>query len=184
MNKIYIKQRGYDLGHLQPIVRLMDLDLRAGNKKKDARLEISFSNHCYSRGPEQDEVIPPDELVPDGSKHKPRNRIFCPIRYEQSLFLVARIDALIADNGLVSKSRHLKFFSTTAVTQDDQGNPVVCSYYIFMSASKKQDLGKPKKIDIFVESAYFEKPTVPSPVSQGQPLKLSEILGQVWEGTL
>lgn len=181
-NHLQINGQLYDLIHLRPFTRVMDLDLRGGNKKKGAHLEFRFSNHCYSRSPAVGEVIPPGELVQDGSKHSPRNRIFCPLRYEQSLSLVAHIDELIHGNGTVHRSRKLNFFTIKSVSITEFGLKIVCSYFVFMSAAKRQDAGKPKKIEIFVESAYLENPNIPNPNSEGNPLKFSEVLGKVWEG--
>lgn len=170
-----------DISHLAPITHRMTLDLRGGKQKKNAFLEISFSNHCYSRGPAEGEEIPADMFVADGSIHMPRNRIFCWNRYGHSLDLARKIGELVQNNGDVCKSRHRNFFSTTVVTQD--GDEV--SYYIFISAKKAQDDGHPPKLVLYVESAYPESPHIPSPEGQGSSMPLSEMLGKVWvDGTI
>lgn len=178
--KISVQGALVDISHLAPITRLMNLDLRGGKQKKNAFLEISFSNHCYSRGPADGEEIPADMLVPDGSKEKPRNRIFCYTRYGHSLDLVRKIDELVQGNETVCKSRHRNFFSTTVVTQDADGSTIEVPYYIFISARKAQDPGKPPKLVLFIESAYPESPHIPSPEGQGRSMLLSEMLGKVW----
>lgn len=151
----------------------MTLDLRGGVQKKDAWLEFRFSNHCYSRGPNESELpIPGEMLVRDGA----RQRIFCQTRYSLSLGLVAHIDNLIAQNGKVEKSRHLNFFSTTIVTPAGIQTP----YYVFMRPKKKQDPNQPPKLDIFVESAYHQDPNIPAPASSSGPIPLSVVLGEIW----
>lgn len=183
--KISVQGALVDISHLASITHRMTLDLRGGKQKKNAFLEISFSNHCYSRGPADGEEIPADMLIPDGSRHMPRNRIFCPIRYGHSLDLVRKIGELVEGNGMVCKSRHRNFFSTTVVTQDENGSTIEVPYYIFISARKAQEDGKPPKLVLFVESAYPESPHIPSPEGQGSPMPLSEMLGKVWvDGTI
>lgn len=178
--QLLIQGRLVSISHLKPIVRTMTLDLRGGYQKKNARLEFRFSCHCYSRRPANGVAIPADLLVRDGSKHEPRDRIFCQMRYNQSITLVQHIDDLINTNGLVQRSRHLNFFSTHVVTVDAHGVNTTTPYYIFMDATKKQDTGHPPKLDIFVESAYLEDPNIPSPSGIGAAMHLSELLGRVW----
>lgn len=179
--RILINNQLVDISHLQEITRTMTLDISRGNtQKKNARLEFRFSCHCYSRGPKEGEHIPPELLVPDGSAEMPRDRIFCQIRYNLSLQLVQHIDRLIEENGIVQKSRHLNFFATQLLTPDEHGVMQEMPYYVFMKAKKKQDPNQPKKLDIFIESAYPDDPSVPAPVPKGGPMRLSFVLGEVW----
>ncbi|MCZ8441748.1 hypothetical protein [Achromobacter xylosoxidans] len=170
-----------DLSHLKTLVRHVDLDLRGNLKKKGARVEFRFSNHCYSRGPKKGETIPDNMLVSDGSDKHPRLRIFCDKRYGLSQALVQHIDDLINENRLVQRSRHLNFFAAPLVTVDENGQACERFYYIFMCAKKKQDTNQPPKISIFVESAYPEDPDIPSPGKEGDPLLFSVMLGNIWE---
>lgn len=180
--QILVQNQLVNISHLAPIVRQMTLDLRGGKQKRNARLEIRFSCHCYSRGPAIGEAIPLGMLVPDGSAHDPRNRIFCWVRYNHSLSLLQKIDSLIQNNEEVCRSRHHNFFSTTIVAQDRNGALVEIPYYIFISAKKKQDLGLPPKLDLFIESAYPDSPDIPSPQGGGALMPLSEMLGRFWDG--
>jgi hypothetical protein len=179
--KITVQGNLVDISHLAPITLRMNLDLRGGKQKKNAFLEISFSNHCYSRGPAEGEAIPIDMFIADGSKHMPRNRIFCWNRYRHSLDIARKVGELVENNGEVCKSRHQNFFSTTLVVQDENGNRVEVPYYIFISARKAREEGKPQKLVLYVESAYPDSPSIPSPVGQGGPMPLSEMLGKVWD---
>jgi len=179
--KIIINNQFVDISHLKDITRTMTLDISRGNKqKKDARLEFRFSCHCYSRGPKEGEAIPPGLRIPDGSFKMPRDRIFCHVRYNLSLLLVRHIDQLIEENGLVHKSRHLNFFATQLVTSDEHGVMQEIPYYVFMMAKKKKDPNQPPKLDIYIESAYPDDPSVPAPVPKGGAMRLSFVLGEVW----
>lgn len=178
--QISINAQIYDLSHLAPYTRTMDLDLRGGLVKKGARLSFRFSQHCYSRGPSVGEAIPAGWCVPEGPADKPRDRIFCVQRYGHSLQLVQHLDTLIQTNGQVQRSRHLNFFATTLVVTGANGQPVSVPYYIFLMAKKKQDPSQPPRLDIFVESAYPHDPNIPGPIGTGSPIPLSVLLGQVW----
>lgn len=177
---LIILGKSIDLSHLARISRRLTLDLPDGKQKLNALVEFDFSSHCYSRRPKKNEAIPQGVLVKDGSKHKPRNRIFCPIRYSYSKSLVQRIDDLIANNGTVEYSRHQNFFSTSLVDFLENGQPVTISYFIFMSAKKTNRVNEERRITVFVESAYHEDPAIPPPVGHGRPIQFSKLLGCIW----
>jgi hypothetical protein len=170
---ILINDQPVDISHLAPIQCRMDLNVLGGKIKKNALLEFKFSNHCYSRGQKDGEIVPADMLVIDGA----RERIFCKTRYSLSFNLTRHIYDLVSNNGMVEKSRHLNFFSTTIVSP----NGVEIPYYVFMRPQKKQDANQPPKIYVHVESAYHhDDQSIPAPTSKGTAQKLSEVLGEVW----
>jgi hypothetical protein len=172
----------YSLAHLQvPVMRKIPVALRGFAQKKSVLVEFHFSNHCYSRGPSEGEVIQKDLLVLDGSKRHPRNRIFDIRRHQLSLGLVGHIDALIATDGEVRNSRHDNFFSVQGALEKTAGVSTVVDYFIFMNARKVANPGQEKRIKIFVESAYPESPNVPFPNSMNTRI-FSELLGSVWSG--
>lgn len=168
----------YSLAHLADIERRIEVPLR-GDQKKIVLVEFRFSNHCYSRGPAQDEVIPPALKIPDGSKEKPRDRIFDQRRYNLSFQLVACIDTLIASQGNVHNSRHDNFFRMDTLQESIQGVLTPVSYYIFMSAKKSALPEQEKRIRVHVESAYPELPNVPNPESTRE-RPFVEVLGEIW----
>ncbi len=168
----------YSLAHLAEIERRIEVPLR-GNLKKKILVLFRFSCHCYSRGPAQGEVIPPAFRIPDGSKEMPRDRIFDPRRYNLSFQLVGCIDALIASQGHVHKSRHDNFFRIDTQQETIDGVLTPISYYIFMSAKKSAEPQQEKRIRIHVESAYPESPSVPDPHSE-RALPFVEMLGKIW----
>jgi len=172
----------YDLSHLTSrVVRTMTLDLRAGKQKHNVRLEFRFSCHCYSRKPKAGETIPTHLFIPEGPRSNPRDRIFCEKRYLLSLDLLTLIDDLILNNKEVDRSRNHNIFSTHLVMFNEDGTSTEIEYYIFMDVNKKQDPSQPPKLEIFIESAYPQDDNVPNPASHGRPLKLSVVLGNVWE---
>ena len=168
----------YSLSHLAKIERKVEVAL-PGNLKKTILVEFRFSCHCYSRGPSKGEGIPPALKIADGSKEKPRDRIFDLRRYQLSFELVACIDALIADHGQVQKSRHDNFFRVDTLQETIEGVLTPITYYIFMSARKSVEPNQEKRILIYVESAYPELPSVPSPHSTRE-MSFAEALGKVW----
>lgn len=178
--QLTINNQSYDISHLGPITRTMNLDLRGGSVKKNARLSFRFSCHCYSRGPSVGESIPDGWLVPDGSPQKPRDRIFSEERYNYSLQLVHHLDTLIQTNGKVQRSRHLNFFATTLTLPSSDGQQLTVPYFIFLDAKKKQDPNYPPRLDIFVESAYTDDPNIPGPFGEGAAVPLSVLLGTIW----
>lgn len=172
----------YSLSHLAQIDRRIEVPLRGGFTKK-LLVEFRFSCHCYSRGPSQGETIPHALRIPDGSVHTPRDRIFDQRRYDLSFNVVGCIDALINSQGDVHKSKHDNFFRVDTLTELVEGlsQPVRVSYYIFMSATKVADPGTEKRIRIYVESAYPDLPTIPSPTFV-RVQSFALMLGKVWGG--
>eukprot|EP01034_Spumella_vulgaris_P001462 gene1462-1935_t len=140
-----IAGKTFSLAHLAMFTRKVDVPLRGIANPKKILVEFRFSSHCYSRGAEG-EVIPDGYLIPDGSKHLLRNRIFDHRRYELSKGLARHIDDLISSNGDVRKSRHDNFFSVSDVFEDANGIQTVCSYFVFMSGRKVSEPNQEKRL--------------------------------------
>lgn len=98
-------------------------------------------------------MAPEGLAVPDGSKEMPRPRIFDLERYALSKGIAGMIDQLIANNSIVTKSRHENFFRVDNVLVNRNGCSETVSYFIFMHAKKVEDPGRPKTILVTVESA-------------------------------
>ncbi|MGP3508436.1 hypothetical protein FRC97_00165 (plasmid) [Paracidovorax citrulli] len=161
----------YSIAHLAPCQRRVLVPLRGGKEKK-VLVEFHFSNHCYSRGQKEGEIIPPDMLVQDGAWE----RIFDLRRYRLSFVVMESIDALLEEGGDVRWSRHNNFFQVDLV-QEGAADPV--NFFIFMRARKEELKNAEKRIRVQVESAYPELPNVPSPDfvrTEG----ILEVLGRVW----
>lgn len=170
-----------DLSHLSVMTRTVQMDLPGGIQKK-ARVEFHFSNHCYSRSPDAlpgggIEAIPPGLLVPDGSAHSPRPRIFCPIRYALSKHLVNCVETIIANNKVVAKTKHVNYFNLTALTHGIADIPDPANYYVFFSIKTVKPENDAKYIKISVESAYLD-----ANAHGMKPTPFSQALGEVWAG--
>lgn len=176
---VFVDGQTLSLSHLAPIRRRVALAL-SGGKAKRVDVDFRFSCHCYSRGLKDGEIAPDGLAVPDGSKEMPRPRILDLERYELSKGIVGMIDQLIANNGIVTKSRHENFFRVDNVLVHRHGVSDTVSYFLFMHARKVEEPGRPKTILVTVESAYAAMEGIPNPVGQGSRL-FGQMLGEKWE---
>ena len=176
---VFIDGQEICLSHLVPIRRKITLAL-SGGKTKLVDVDFRFSCHCYSRGLQEGEMAPEGLAVPDGSKEMPRPRIFDLERYALSKGIVDMIDQLIANNSIVTKSRHENFFRVDNVLVNRNGCSETVSYFIFMHAKKVENPGRPKTILVTVESAYAAMEGIPNPVGQGSRF-FGQMLGEKWE---
>lgn len=161
----------YSIAHLAPCTRRVKVPLQGGHSKA-VLVEFHFSNHCYSRGPAADEVIPADMLVMDGV----RERIFDVRRYSLSHLVMECIDELLAQDGDISWSRHNNFFQVDLV-QEGESEPI--RFYIFMRARKERPEGGEKRIRVQVESSYPELPNVPTP-DYVRVESIMSVFGRMW----
>ena len=160
-----------DLAHLAPIDRKVTLELPP-NIKKNVSVKFVFTCHSYSRRLQKEEQAPLGQFIQEGGYNEPRNRVFSQVRYDLSKKLVVLLDHLIVSNGRVSKTKQHNFFR---VTDDGAG----VQYFIIMNAKKITEPGRPKCIQVIVESAYPEDPTKPSPHANGG-RTFGEMLGEKW----
>jgi len=167
-----------DLSHLASITRKVSLELR-GNLHKTVEVEFHFSCHCFSRGLAEGEKAPAGHEVPDGSAQMPRPRVFDRERYALSHRLVQIIDKLIADNGVVTKTRHENFYRVDQVETTRDGATRAVAYFIFFHARKVQQPNRPKSLLVWVESAYPEQDDIPHPRGQGS-RSFAAMLGEKW----
>lgn len=161
----------YDYSHLKTTLREVDVELRGGFLKSIS-LEFRFSNHCYTRVIEEGEVIPSEEKITDGSVQAPRFRTFDRKRYDLSFHLMELIDDLIQKKGKVFDSQHHNFHHCQLIKGDES-----IDYVIFMSAEKVK--GPPKRIQVYVESAYSFDPKAP-PFSTAKPQSFFKKLANIW----
>ena len=161
----------YDLSHLKATYREVELELR-GNFSKKINLEFKFSLHCYTRKIQDGEEAPESEKIHDGSLEMQRIRIFDIPRYELSFHLMDMIDDLINEKGKVFNSQHHNFHHCQLIKGDKS-----IDYVIFMHAKKTKIA--PKRIDIYVESAYPYDPNDP-PFSMAKPQSFFKKLSKIW----
>jgi len=161
----------YDLSHLKTTYREVEVELRGGFPKMIS-LEFKFSNHCYTRAIEEGELIPEKEKIKDGSIKKPRFRTFDCHRYDLSFHVMTLIDELIQKKGKVFDSPHHNFHHCELIRGDRS-----IHYVIFMNAEKIKDA--PKRIQVYVESAYSYDPEAP-PFSTEKPQSFFKKLSNIW----
>lgn len=161
----------YELSHLKPTYRDVEVELR-GRFLKVISLEFKFSNHCYTREIQKGEVIPEDEKIKDGSAQNPRFRAFDRHRYDLSFHLMDLIDELIRKKGKVFDSPRHNFHHCQLIRGEESTD-----YVIFMSAEKIKEA--PKRIQIYVESAYSYDPKSP-PFSTAKPQSFFKKLSTIW----
>ena len=168
---ITINGAALDLSHLAPMKRMVTIELPP-NHKKTVPIEFYFTSHCYSRRLKAGEQAPAGQLIREGSRKDPRNRVFDQTRYDLSKKLVKLLDDLIQTNGHVSKTKRHNFFR---VTDDGTGT----QYFIIMHAKKITEPNRPKSLEVVVESAYPDDPNKPSPHANGG-RRFGEMLGEAW----
>lgn len=178
---VMIDGKPLDLSHLAMMTRQVEMHLPGGHKKV-VRVDFHFSCHCFSRSPEAyddgtQEEIPDGRLVPDGSVHMPRPRIFCPDRYELSKQLVACIDAMIAHDGIVTRTQHVNYFHLSALQHAVAHLPNPADYYVFFGIKTAKPENLAKQFKISVESAYVDAN------AHGRVARtFAEALGEEWAG--
>ncbi len=143
---------------------------------KTVRVEFRFSKHCYTRGLSDAELSTQTEPpINDGSIESPRYRIHDEERASLSKNLESILDFLIVNNGQVKVLQKGNFYICELIQRDG----VVIEYFVFMVVKKIEELGRPKYLRVFVESAYPKKDSVPSPKSS-RSIKLASLLGECW----
>jgi hypothetical protein len=173
-----------DLSHLsEPFTRRLDLKLPGGMVKKNVEVEFKFTCHCYSRSPHifddgSKEAIPPGMLVADGSPKQPRNRIFCPDRYELSKLLPGCLAEMVAQDGAVTRTQHLNYFHIKHLSHNVQGLVSPANYFIFMGIRiVRPEEYLAKRFRVTIESAHVDSKT-----GGRYSRAFSQALGEIWSG--
>lgn len=175
---LVIKGKAYDLSHLATVISSGIAHLRAGSEKK-LRIDVHYSCHCYSRLPKSNEVIPLDQLIPDGSEIKPRNRIFDETRFELSHQLPSIISRMLSPEGVVHYTDRDNVVRYELVESIIPLQPAI-KYFVFIKLTKIAQEGQQKFIKLVVESAYPESDMFESP-NYSKPVNVGVLLGQLWE---
>lgn len=117
----------------------------------------------------------------DGSKHKPRLRVFDLERYTLSLDLPALINTLVGSNHIVSRTdRRDNIVRVDKVLVNRNGISMPVSYYILMHPTKiAKAANAPARLKVMIESAYPEKVGFHGPNMKGS-RSLAEMLGEYW----
>ena len=167
---VYLNGAQLDLSHLKKFRLKATIELPP-NITKLVDVEFLFS-HCYSRRLLKDEAAPRGQLIREGDPNSSRNRVFDQTRYDLSKFLKAHLEELVQTNGDVSKTNKHNFFRIT-----DSGTGT--KYFIIMNAKKIAEPGRPKHMQVVIESAYPDDPNKPSPNPHGG-RTFGQMLGEKW----
>lgn len=135
-----------DLSHLEPF----SFEVESQLAKKNLRVHVTFSNHCFSKGYEA-ATHPPGEPIIGAGEARPRT--YCAIRYRLSHAL----PALIRNLADLPKT---KVWETTAernwcysITIEDPSGP----YHVFFEVRRAaKDRRQWQDLQLVVESAYHE----------------------------
>lgn len=134
----------YDFSHLEPFKFTIASQLA----KRDLRVHVTFSNHCFTRGYEVGTHPVGEPIILDGK----RQRTFCPTRYRLSLTLPDVIQGLTHPK--------IKVWETAAernwcysITVEDPAGP----YHVFFEIRRAgQDKRQWQDLNLVVESAYHQ----------------------------
>lgn len=143
----------------------MRFDSKTARKK--LRVNVRFSNHCFSHSPLDGESYPESFRLHD---HNKKDRIFCPIRYRLSLDLPKIVLSLNDPKCKVYQTAARRNFNYSLEIDDPKG-----PYHLFFEVSKA--VGKAagmQDLSFFLESAY------PEDAERGKP----DLLGRIGFHTL
>lgn len=137
---VVIRGQTFDLSHLDPF----SFEFLSKKAKKNLRVHVTFSNHCFTKKIITEEHIDGDPVFDAGST---RPRMFCEIRYRLSLDLRSVIDSL--------NDARVKVWETAAqrnwahsITIDDPSGP----YHIFFEVRRaSRDRRNYQDINLVVE---------------------------------
>ncbi|MNQ75262.1 hypothetical protein D3C85_900480 [compost metagenome] len=147
----------YEFNHLDPFTMRFD----SNAAKRQLRVNVRFSNHCFSHAPVEGMVYPMQRMLQD---HNKRERVFCPIRYRLSVDLPAIVRSLNNPGCKVYQTAARRNFNYSVVVQDPTG-----PYHLFFEVSKSRgDAAKMQELTLFVESAYHEEPLGKGPALLGR----------------
>ena len=152
---IVIGDNTYTFAHLSPFtMRFASLSAR-----RELRVNVTFSNHCFSFSPEDNIVYPNSHhLLDQGGKP----RIFCPIRYRLSKDLPELVRSLNNDKCYVWETKTRRNYNYSLEIVDPFG-----PYHLFMKVSRSTNL-RLQEVSVFIESAYHEDPEKGSPEVVGR----------------
>ncbi len=137
----------YDFAHLEPFTMRFN-SVKAG---RELRVNVRFSNHCFTRSLIDDELPNEELLLID---HNNRSRIFCFVRYHLSKNLPNIIRSLNNAKCKVHETTSRRNFNYSLEINNPNG-----PYHVFFKISKSTGMyAKMQDLTMFVESAYHEFP--------------------------
>lgn len=147
-----INSQIYDFQHLEPFTMSFNSQMASRN----LRVNVRFSNHCFTHSPLDNTVYAPETILVD---HSNRDRIFCPTRYQLSHMLGGVVRGLNNPQCKVHQTAARRNFSYSLQISNPQG-----PYHLFFEISKVTGAASSMQdLYLFVESAYPEMPVGNSP---------------------
>ncbi len=155
--KLIIDGISYEFQHLDPFT--MRFESKIANRQ--LRVNVRFSNHCFSHGPVDGFAYPDHLMLRD---HGDRSRIFCPTRYRLSFDLPAIVRSMNNPQCKVFQTAARRNFNYSLEVQDPKG-----PYHLFFEISRaKGSVAKMQDLNLFIESAYYEEPVGNIPARLGR----------------
>lgn len=152
-----IGDQTYDFRHLDPFT----MSFYSQMVSKDLRVNVRFSNHCFTHSPLEQAIYSPEFILTD---HSSRIRIFCPTRYRLSHMLGEIVRGLNNPQCKVYQTASRRNFNYSLQIENPQG-----PYHLFFEVSKTTGAASSmQELDLFVESAYPEMPIGDSPALVGR----------------
>lgn len=138
----------HDLGHLDPI----RFQVPSEKLKRDLKVRCRFSNHTFTRSFDNEPDIATSLIIMDG----PRQRVFCPERYQLSLHLPEVITRLRFPQIYVHQTTHRRnWLYVAAVDICSDGSTAATHYQTFFTIRKASgDHDVREDLEMVVESAY------------------------------
>ena len=163
--------RSYDLSHLDPFV----FEAASAKVPRPLRINVRFTNHCYSEAFDPDHHAPNDPTIRDGA----RNRAFAPDRYALSLHLPALIQGLATPGARVHETAARRNWMYAAAMEIPVANT---RYQIFFELRRTMpERRRFQDLDMVVESAYPADPDRPAPNVLGR-MNFLLLAGNVYLG--
>lgn len=160
---LIIADTTYEFLHLEPFTMRFD----SKSAKKKLRVNVRFSNHCFSHSPVDGVPYSNEFKLHD---HNGKDRIFCPIRFRLSQDLPKIVLSLNNPQCKVYQTAARRNFNYSLEIEDPRG-----PYHLFFEVSKTT--GKAagmQDLSLFLESAY------PEDAERGKP----DLLGRIGFHTL
>lgn len=130
----------YDLSHLDPFTVTFEQPAQDGKPARHYTVDVSFENHCFTRGIKPSEVYDRDLELRYGREV----RLFDARRYELSKHLPCIIKGLVGQTCKFGDRSNFYRLTSTTDTKED--------YPVFFAVTKSS---LPGRINLFVQSAYI-----------------------------
>lgn len=141
---LQIGKESYDFKHLNPFTIVVE----SKKAKKNLRVRVRFSNHCFSRG--YIEGQDSSEQIINKGDSKPR--VFCPTRYRLSFSLQELISSLNSPKVKVSQTKTERNWVYSIKIDDPEG-----PYHLFFEISRSpKNKRQYQDLEMVIESAYHE----------------------------